>query len=148
MLIGKPEGKPKYNCPFCDGCAPFLEPSDLYTFEDLFTWHQVIFTLSTPSHLCNILQSYVDAGCPSKRQKDFQNFVNSPLVTGPRDSFVLDKLNIPGLHIILGTESNIFFIFYTCFDTGVVDKLISSFEENVFEKDGLEWMNEYLKQVG
>ena len=112
MLIGKPEGKPKYNCPFCDGCAPFLEPSDLYTFEDLFTWHQVIFTLSTPSHLCNILQSYVDAGCPSKRQKDFQNFVNSPLVTGPRDSFVLDKLNIPGLHIILGTESNIFFIYF------------------------------------
>ena len=26
--------------------------------------------------------------------------------------------------------------------------MISSFEENVFEKDGLEWMNKYLKQVG
>lgn len=24
---------------------------------------------------------------------------------------------------------------------------MSSFEENVFEKDGLEWMNKYLKQV-
>ena len=48
MLIGKPKGKPKYNCPYCDGCAPFLEPSSLYTFEDLYTWHQVDFTLATP----------------------------------------------------------------------------------------------------
>ena len=35
LLIGKPAGKPFYNCPFCDGCAPFLEPSNLYTFGDL-----------------------------------------------------------------------------------------------------------------
>ena len=45
LLIGKPAGKPFYNCPFCDGSAPFLEPSNLYTFADLFDWHQVLQTL-------------------------------------------------------------------------------------------------------
>ena len=92
MLIGKPEGKPKYNCPFCDGCAPFLEASSLYTFGDLFSWHQ----------------KYVDAGSPKKEQKCFQNIVNCPLITGPWDSLVLDKLNCPGLHILLGVVDKLF----------------------------------------
>ena len=36
ILIGKPQGKPKFNCPFCNGTAPFSEPYDLYTIGDLY----------------------------------------------------------------------------------------------------------------
>ena len=42
QLIGKPLGKHKYNCPFCDSCAPFDGPYNLYTLGSLFTYHQVI----------------------------------------------------------------------------------------------------------
>ena len=49
-----------------------------------------------------LFKSYVEAGCPKKDQQNFQNFVNMPLVTGPGDSLVLMKLNIPGLHILIG----------------------------------------------
>ena len=41
QLIGKPLGKPKYNCPFCDGCSPFEDPYNLYTLGDLFGYYQV-----------------------------------------------------------------------------------------------------------
>ena len=37
----------QYNCPFCDSTAPFTAPYDLYTFDDLMTWHQV-----NPLHFC------------------------------------------------------------------------------------------------
>ena len=116
MLIGKPEGKPKFNCPFCDGSAPFIEPSTLYSFGDLTFWHE----------------KYVEAGCPKKNRKSYQNYVNKPLVTGPHESLILERLNILSLHILIG----------------VVDKLISAFEEELFDNriEGEEWMDEYLKQ--
>ena len=41
LLIGKPTGKPKYNCPFCDGSAPFTDSYSLYTVGDCYEWHQV-----------------------------------------------------------------------------------------------------------
>ena len=51
-----------------------------------------------------LFQKYVEAGRPYKDQKNFQNVVNPPLITGPVDTVLLDKLNCPGLHILLGTN--------------------------------------------
>ena len=47
---------------------------------------------------------------------EFQNIVNLPLLTGDPDKVVLDILNLPSLHCFLG----------------IVDKLMTSFEENTF----------------
>ena len=41
LLCGKPTGKPKHNCPYCDGTAPFETPGNLYSIGDLFLWHKV-----------------------------------------------------------------------------------------------------------
>ena len=78
-------------------------------------------------------QAYCEAGSPYKRQMDFQNIVNPPLLTGDPDQLVLDILNLPSLH---------------CF-CGIVDKLMTSFEENAFpsKEDGQAWMDRYLKKV-
>ena len=43
QLIGKPLGKPKYNCPFCDGCALFEDPYNLYRLRDIYAYHQVYY---------------------------------------------------------------------------------------------------------
>ena len=42
LLVGKPLGKPKYNCPFCDSCPPFSGTYNLYTMARLFSEHKVI----------------------------------------------------------------------------------------------------------
>ena len=99
-MIGKPGGKPMYNCLFCDSKAPFDCPYHLYTLGDLFAHHQ----------------DYLDAGSPYKRQQEFQNIVNLPLLSGDPDQLVLGMLIPPPLHILLG----------------VVDKHITSVETNVF----------------
>ena len=40
LLCGKSQGKPKYNCPFCDATEPFDGDHNLYTIGDLFDWHE------------------------------------------------------------------------------------------------------------
>ena len=87
ILIGKPCGKPKFNCPFCNGFAPFKSAYTLYTIGDCFAWHQ----------------AYIAAGSNAK-QMDFQNFVNQPIITGPSDKLVLDLINLPSLHMLLGNS--------------------------------------------
>ena len=72
-----------------------------------------------------------------------------PLVTGPPDILVLDLLNCPSLHIMIGicfsrikTLCNLFF-------TGVVNKLISELQKNAFANptEGEKWVEEFLKKV-
>ena len=64
---------------------------------------------------------------------EFKNIVNLPLLTGDPDKVVLDILNQPSLHCFLG----------------IVDKLMTSFEENTFpsKEEGKVWMDKYLKKV-
>ena len=114
ILIGKPQGKPKFNCPFCNGTAPFSEPYDLYTLGDLYALHQ----------------AFVDTGSPYLRQSNYQNIVNIPLLTGDPERLVLDMLNPPSLHLLLG----------------VVNKLIDTMEVSLFDNkdEGEKWMDDYL----
>ena len=80
LLIGKPEGKPTHGCPFCDIATPYSSSHyTLYTVADLYTRHQ----------------KYLEDVIKYQRRKLYQNFVNSPLITGPPDKLVLDILNLP-----------------------------------------------------
>ena len=82
ILIGKPLGKPMFNCPFCNNKAPFSGLYDLYTLGDLYAWHQ----------------SYLDAGSPYHRQSDYQNIVSR---------LVLDMVNPAALYLLLGVISKL-----------------------------------------
>ena len=117
LLCGKSLGKPKYNCPFCDATEPFDGDHSLYTIGDLFYWHE----------------KYVEDGAKSKQQQHYQNVVNQPLITGPPEKLVLDLLNCPSLHILIG----------------IVNKLIIEFEKNVFSSydEGELWMETFLKKM-
>ena len=105
LLCSKPTGKPKYNCPFCDGTAPFDDKYDLYTIGDLYTWHQVYLRYIIKKNTFNLnVQKYDESGAQSRQQQFYQNVVNPPLITGPPDRVVLDLLNCPSLHILIGTK--------------------------------------------
>ena len=96
MLIGKPEGKPKYNCPFCDGCAPFLENSSLYTYGDLFSWHQVIFIpdlLHFQFHISEICRCWF---CTERAEK-FPEYCEHPPHHWTLGQLGLGKAELPRL---------------------------------------------------
>ena len=111
-LIGKSLGQPTYGCPLCDMPKPYLADSySLYSLEDLATLYQV----------------YVDAGSNKNNQARFQNCVHMNLLAGEPETLVIDCMNIPELHLLIG----------------VVDKHLTGLEK-VF---GVEWVNSYLKKV-
>ena len=111
-LVGKSLGQPTYGCPFCNMPKPYLDNTyKLYTLEDLVQFHQ----------------SYVEAGSPKSNQARYQNCVHMNLLAWEPETLVLDCINIPELHLLIG----------------VVDKHLTGLEK-VF---GVEWVDEYLKRV-
>ena len=117
LLCGKPEGKPHHACPFCNIGSPYTSTEyQLYIIEDLYSWHM----------------KYLEDGSKYKKQKEYQNIVNCPLITGPPDKKVLDLLNLPSLHILIG----------------VPDKLIKELENGLFEtpEEGVEIIDTFLKE--
>ena len=97
-------GKPKFNCPFCDGTAPFQGEHKLYTIGDLLYWHEVGGLKMIPQIMFDFLQKYVEDGAKTKEQQHYQNVVNPPLITGPPEKPVLLLLNCPSLHILIGLK--------------------------------------------
>ena len=47
-------------------------------------------------------QKYVSDGSRAKRQQIFQNFTNSPLLTGEPTDLVVKILAVPELHLLIG----------------------------------------------
>ena len=43
ILVGKSLGSPKFGCPFCSACTPYLEDGELYTLADLLELNKVCF---------------------------------------------------------------------------------------------------------
>ena len=87
LIIGKSSGNLTHGCPFCDMASPYdSEDYLLYTLGDLLRWHQ----------------KYQGAGKPHKKQSEFNNFINPPLLSGPLDRKIIEFLNIPSLHLLLG----------------------------------------------
>ena len=112
VLTGKSLGQPTYGCIYCNMPKPFLSDSyELLSLGDLVKLHE----------------SYVSAGSNKKNQARYQNFVNMNLLAGDPETLVMDCLNIPELHLLIG----------------VVDQHLKGLEK-VF---GVEWLDDYLKRV-
>ena len=112
VLVGKSSGQLTYGCPFCDMSKPY---------------HDESYKLTTLGDLQQNHQKYVDAGSNRKTQARFENCVNPNLLAGDSDTVVMDCLNMPELHLLIG----------------VVDKHLTGLEK-VFSE---EWLDDYLKRV-
>ena len=61
------------------------------------------------------VQRFVEAGSDTKKQQEFENITNPPLLTSSPDKLIIEILSVPQLHILLGKEMKncISFVFYT-----------------------------------
>ena len=114
LLIGKCGGNLTHGCVFCSAAKPLTEQGDLYKLSDLHNHHQL----------------FVEAGGDKKKQKEFQNVVNEPLLGGDPNDLILGSVAPPELHLMLG----------------VTDKQKKLLESEVFEKeeDGKEFIDNFL----
>ena len=103
LLIGKSGGNLTYGCVFCSAAKPLTQAGELYCLSDLQKLHL----------------DFQEAGADKKKQKDFQNVVNKPLLELEPDDLVLGTVAPPELHLMLG----------------VTDKLKKSLEKTVFETE-------------
>ena len=118
IICGKAAGNPTHGCVYCSAARPYLTPGSLYTLADLKEKYR----------------QYLDAGEDKKKQRNFDNVVNEPLLQADDSALILDLLPIPQLHILLG----------------VVDKLLHLIEDNIMEGDknaGRAFMDQFLKSV-
>ena len=72
-------------------------------------------------------------GAYLKKAKKYLNVVHPLLLTGDKNKKILELINIPGLHILLGA----------------VDKTLKEIEKNLFENKecGLQFVNRYLFKI-
>ena len=120
-----------------------------------------------PKYYMMLFQEYVAAGSDKKKQKNYQNVTNSPLLTGSADKQLLSILCVPELHLLLGEYTEIsthqknkqkncrylqislLSVVFKPINLGIVDKLITEFENRVFstKKAGRKFMDDYLKEI-
>ena len=114
LLIGKCGGNLTHGCVFCSAAKPLTEEGDLYRLSDLQMQHL----------------KFKEAGADNKKQKDFQNVVNEPLLNLEPDDLILGPVVPPELHLMLG----------------VTDKLRKILETTVFETEdeGKEFVDNFL----
>ena len=79
----------KYNCPFCNGESPKYEKWKYLTIGDLKEQ----------------LKLYQEAGCPHAEAMTYMNVINTILLDFPDSTLIIDIINIPELHILLGVCS-------------------------------------------
>ena len=48
------------------------------------------------------IQDFVQAGSKKAQAMKFSNIINEPLLTGDPDTLVLQLINIPELHLLIG----------------------------------------------
>ena len=93
-------------------CKPYQDTSyNLLMIKDLERLHE----------------QFIKSGSCKKDQSNFQNFVHPHLLVGDSEVYVIDIINVPELHLLIG----------------VVDKHLFGLE-NIF---GVEWVNSFLQSV-
>ena len=114
LLIGKSGGNLSHRCVFYDAAKPLDQEGMLYRLSDLNNWHL----------------KYKEAGGDKKKQKDFQNVINKPLLEMEPDDQILGAVAPPELRLMLG----------------VGDKLMKILEKTVFEteKEGKDFIDDFL----
>lgn len=117
IMVGKQTAAARNPCPYCESSYPEMVKGTPYTLSSLRLWNQ----------------KYLENGGKKKEAKEFQNVIHQPLIIGDPGTKVIEILNIPGLHIILG----------------IVDKLLKLIEEKLFvsKQEGFQSMNVYLKSI-
>ena len=117
LLTGKSFDKPKFGCPFCSACTPYLEDGELYYLKDLLELHK----------------AYSEAGGIKRTQQKYQNVTNPPLLTADDSKLIIEVLCIPELHILIGVVDKLLKEF---------KKNVFPSEDL-----GLKFMDKYLKKV-
>ena len=146
ICAGKSNGNPKHGCPFCSASSPYLSNGDLYTLGDLFTLHKVYVFICSIS--INILfKDFVDNVANLRQQKNFQNVVNSPLLTGDESTKVIEIISVPELHLLLGRLP--YKVYIHIFYSGIVAKFIKEIQAKVFmcKNSGKKLIYRFLKKV-
>nr|XP_047132589.1 uncharacterized protein LOC124811278 [Hydra vulgaris] len=117
LMVGKQSAASKHPCPFCETESPNMLRAKSYSLTSLCEW-------------CN---KWIAAGENIAKAKNFSNVVNPPLLTGNVTKKILEIVNKPGLHILLG----------------IVDKLLKIIEKNLFEdtNQGFNFVNSYLSTI-
>ena len=96
----------------------------------------------------NILfKDFVDNGANLRQQKNFQNVVNSPLLTGDESTKVIEIISVPELHLLLGRLP--YKVYIHIFYSGIVAKFIKEIQAKVFmcKNSGKKFMDRFLKKV-
>ena len=119
-LIGKQSAGCRHNCIYCTSCSPWLEPGKLLTIGDLNKFYQ----------------DYVAAG--EKDPMEHNNVVHPNLLQPPHSdsTLVLDVINIPSLHILLGVTTKLLSYIVACFGKEDADK-----------SRGKQFYNQFLKSI-
>ena len=116
ILLGKSTGNLTHGCIFCSASKPLTSEGQLYTL----------------GMLRDLNEKFVANGSKMKKQADFQNVINRPLLGQDMDpaTQILGFLAVPELHVMLG----------------VVDKLRVALEDNVFDtvEEGRLFMERFL----
>ena len=85
-LIGRDHGACRHNCVFCDGSTPWnKKPWNLITVGEAKMWHR----------------RFMEAGGEGTGI-DYQNMIHEILLKYPDETFIIDIINFPELHVMMG----------------------------------------------
>ena len=91
QIVGKQIATSIHPFPYCMTSCIDIPKADHYNLESL----------------CRLYDKSMADGANLKKAKKYTNFVHSPLLTGDKNKKILELVNIPGLHILLGVEDKI-----------------------------------------
>ena len=90
-MIVKQTATSKHPFPYCMTPSLDFQKADHYTFESL----------------CRLYDQWMADGTNLKKAKKFTTVVHPPLLTGDKNKKILEPVNIPVLHILLGVADKI-----------------------------------------
>ena len=116
VIIGKQTASAIHSCPYCEGREPWIDNCILSSIGSLRAWNK----------------KFVESGSVLKNAQHYKNVVNEPLLLGDEKTLILEMLNIPELHCLMGS----------------VFKIITEMEKLGFscKEEGEEFIEEFLKQ--
>ena len=108
-LIGRDHGACRHNCVFGDGCTPWTKtPCNLITVGEAKMWHE----------------RFMEAGGEGTG-KDYQNMVHEILLQYDDDVYIIDIVNFPELHVMMGvTQRLLDYIKAASYDKWVEDIIV------------------------
>ena len=131
QMVGKQTATSKHPFPYCMTSSADFQKADHYTLESLCRLYDQwmadgaihwSYNLHRDSKVLNL-----------KKAKKYTNVVHPPLLTGDKNKKILELVNIPYLHTLLG----------------VVDKILKEIEKNLCKNKeyGLQFVNRYLSKI-